>query len=320
MKILVTGAGGFVAPYVVAAIRREVSPTTSFVLTAKNPSATNQHLVELDICDRPAVEQLIRQEKPTHVIHLAGIAALTKARSNPDAVWQVHVAGTLNVARSILAISPETTLVFVSSGQVYGRTAAGGGALTENSLLAPLDDYAVTKAAADLALGALAGEGLKCLRMRPFNHTGPGQSEDFAVPAFAKQIAEIELGLKPPVLSVGNLDAARDILDVRDVARAYAMAIHRSAELKSGAVFNVASGQAVRIRAVLDMLISASSARIDVELDPNRLRRSDIPTMVGNADLLRTTLGWKPQFKLEETVAAVLGDFRHRVANRKGNP
>lgn len=316
MKILVTGAGGFVAPYVVAAIRREVSPDISFVLTAKYPSVTEHDLVALDICDRLAVEELIGQEKPTHVIHLAGIAALTKARSNPDAVWQVHVAGTLNIARSILEYSPETALVFISSGQVYGRTAAAGDPLTEGSLLAPLDDYAVTKASADLALGALAGDGLKCVRMRPFNHTGPGQSEDFAVPAFAKQIAEIEAGLKPPVLSVGNLEAARDILDVRDVARAYAMVIHRFSELSSGAVFNVASGRATRIRAILDMLISASHAEIEVQLDRDRLRRSDIPTMIGSAELLHTTVGWEPQHTLQETISTVLSDFRHRVVNR----
>jgi len=317
MKVLVTGGGGFVAPYVVAAIRQEVGADTLFVLTSKNPLDTEHDLVALDVCDRSAVESLIGHEKPSHVIHLAGIAAVTKARSNPDAVWQVHVAGTLNIARSILAVSPETALVFVGSGQVYGRTAAVGDPLTEDSLLAPIDDYAVTKAAADLAIGALASDGLKCVRMRPFNHTGPGQSEDFAVPAFAKQIAEIEAGVRPPVLRVGNLDAARDILDVRDVARAYAMVTRRSGELQSGAVFNVASGRAVRIRAILDLLISASDAKITIELDQDRLRRSDIPTMVGSAEALHAAVGWEPRHTLQETISSVLGDFRRRMGIRK---
>lgn len=314
MKILVTGAGGFVAPYVIAAINAEVGHEVSFVLTGKVPS---EHVQALDICDRAAVVALIEAEKPTHIVHLAGIAALTKARLNPEAVWQVHVAGTLNIARAILATTPETVFVNVGSGQEYGATAALETPLTENSRLAPLDDYAVTKAAADLALGALAGDGLRCMRMRPFNHTGPGQSEDFAVPAFAKQIAEIEAGRRPPVISVGNLDAARDILDVRDVARSYAMVVHRSNELKSGSIFNVASGHATSMRAVLDILISASSAKIDVVQDPNRMRPSDIPTMAGSGELLRKTVGWMPEFSLEDAVLSVLDDFRRRTVTPK---
>ena len=153
-----------------------------------------------------------------------------------------------------------------------------------------------TKAAADLALGALATQGLRCVRFRPFNHSGPGQTESFIVPALAAQIARIEAGIQPPVIKVGNLQAERDMLDVRDVVRAYALAIEKSDALASGTILNLASGIPFRMQTILDKLLSFSNADITIETDPERLRPSDIPRFIGVADKAQQLLGWKPEY------------------------
>ena len=251
---------------------------------------------------------------PTHVINLAGLAAPAAAAANPQAAWQVHVHGALNLAEAILAAAPDCWLLNVSSGLVYGESAKPGLALDETALLAPVDDYAVTKASADLALGALVRRGLKCIRFRPFNHTGAGQTGAFVIPAFAMQIAQIEAGLAKPVIQVGNLDAERDFLDVRDVANAYALAVQRADELQEpGLILNVASGVPRRIGDVLQQLLGQSRVKITIEQDPKRLRPSDLPRIIGNAGRARQKLGWNPGYSFDDTLATVLDDCRERI-------
>ena len=155
------------------------------------------------------------------MVHLAAIPTIAGAVADPAAAWRVNVMGTLDLARAIHQYAPECTLIFAGSAEAYGATARQGVPLKETDPLQPLNEYAATKAAADLALGALAANGLRVIRFRPFNHTGPGQTDEFVVPAFASQIARIEKGAQPPVMMVGNLDAQRDFLDVRDVVDAY---------------------------------------------------------------------------------------------------
>ena len=196
---------------------------------------------------------------------------------------------------------------------VYGDTANAGRPLRESDLLAPLDEYSATKAAADLALGALAKAGLKCIRLRPFNHFGPGQSEAFVVPAFAMQIARIEAGLAPPIIRVGNLDAQRDFLDVRDVARAYALTVQNVERLGTGTILNIASGVPRRIVEVLDGLVAKSRVAISIEQDPARQRPNETPNMLGDAGRARDMLQWRPEYSFDDTLTAVLDDCRARV-------
>lgn len=313
---MITGARGFVGPHLAEALRRVCGSDVALFATAKE---AGQHPVfglvaALDVTNRAAIDAAIARCEPTCVIHLAGIAAPVVASADPQAAWRVHVQGTLNVANAVLENAPDCALLFVGSGLAYGASAQSGLPLDESTLLAPVDEYSVTKAAADLALGTLARQGLKCVRLRPFNHTGPGQDEAFVVPGFAMQIARIEAGLQPPVIGVGNLDAERDFLDVRDVTAAYALAVQKSAELAPGTILNVASGAARRARDILERLLALSAAPIAIERDPARMRSSDLPRIVGNAGRARRLLGWVPEHAFHDTLVKVLADCRARVS------
>ncbi|MDA1326345.1 MAG: GDP-mannose 4,6-dehydratase [Proteobacteria bacterium] len=316
MRVLITGAQGFVGRHLVTSLRQKFADSVEILATTLK---IGEHPVlgafeALDVTDRAAVSQTIARFQPTHIVHLAGMAAVPAANADPLATWGVHVYGTLNVAFGILEQAPNCALVFVSSGQIYGASASAGLPLDETTLLAPVDDYSVTKAAADLALGVQARRGLKCIRLRPFNHIGPGQSEAFVVPAFAMQIARIEAGVAPPIIQVGNLDAERDFLDVRDVTAAYALAVREAPNLPPGVILNIASGVPRRIEEILEQLLALSRVKIAVEHDPARLRPSDLPRIIGDATQARRLLGWSPEHRFEETLAAVLEDCRSAVS------
>lgn len=316
MRILITGANGFVAPYVADALRQAIGEPVEIVLSGRSDlDADAQGIIPLDITDTAAVETAIAQISPTHVIHLAAVSSPPTAGSDPDLAWRVNVGGTLAIARAILKSAPDCTLLFASSGQVYGETANMNRALTEDDVLAPVGEYAATKAAADIALGAMVSRGLRCIRLRPFNHAGPGQTEDFVLPGFAAQIARIEAGLTAPVIKVGNLDAERDFLDVRDVAEAYARATLRAAEIRPGAILNIASGIPLSIDSLLRNLLAMSDAKIVVEQDPARMRPSETPRFFGDATRARSLLDWTPRRTMDEVLRDILSAARGRQVN-----
>jgi GDP-4-dehydro-6-deoxy-D-mannose reductase len=313
-RILITGGHGFVGPYVTRALRRVCGEKTQILVTGgKNDHSTVREGEVLDVTDKPAVRRVIGRYNPSHVVHLAGLAAPAAAAAEPDRAWNVHVHGTLNIAHAILDEVPDCWLIHVGSGLVYGGSAKSGLALDETAVLAPIDEYGATKAAADLALGALSYRGLKVVRMRPFNHIGVGQSDAFVVSAFATQVARIEVGLVPAVIQVGNLDSERDFLDVRDIAKAYALAVLGTAHLPHDVIFNIASGVPRRIGDILRWFLEQSRVSIAVERDRNRLRPSDLPRIVGDSSRIRKALDWEPEYGLWETLTEILDDCRRRV-------
>lgn len=315
-RLLVTGADGFVGRHVVAAWRNSSGMVGDLLATCRhspNDDPTAQRFERLDITDAAAISEIVSSFKPTHVLHLAAMAAPSRADVTHRELWNVNTLATLDLAHAIRRSAPSAWLLFASSGLVYGDTANEGGQLDEKALLAPSNPYAASKAAADLALGAMAKEGLRVIRFRPFNHTGPGQSEEYVIPSFAGQIARIEAGIAPPIIKVGDLSAERDFMDVRCVVDAYLAAVQRSETLVSGSVFNLASGKPRKLRTVLDSLLAQSHVPIEIEVDPARLRPSDTPRYVGAATAAAKVLDWKPVRDFDQTLAAILEAARCSV-------
>lgn len=299
-RILVTGAGGFVGTHLLGALR-DAFPGAAL------------HTAPFEITDTAETSAAVTAARPDAVVHLAAIAAIPAARQDPDGAWRVNLGGTLTLARAVLAHAPEAVMLFASSADIYGASFRRGVALDEDALLAPLNTYGATKAAADLALGAMAAEGLRAIRVRPFNHTGAGQSNAFVVAAFAEQVARIAAGRQPPVLQVGALDPLRDFLDVRDVCGAYALCLRHADALVPGTVLNIASGTPRRVGDVLQALLDAAGVVAEVATDAGRLRPTDIPIAAGDAGLAHRLLGWAPAIAWDQTIADVLADWRRRI-------
>ena len=316
MRIVVTGAAGFVGSHLLNRLGGLQAAGAEVVATAKSGFTDSSGLAfqSLDVGSRSDIDAFVKTVQPTHLVHLAGIPSIGAVRADPTAAWQVNVLGTLDLARAVLDHAPACTMIFAGSSECYGASALDGEPLSERHLLKPMNEYAATKCAADLALGALAASGLKVIRFRPFNHTGPGQTADFVIPAFANQIAKIEKGEQSPEIYVGNLNVARDFLDVRDVADAYIAAIAMSDKLDSGTIFNVASGRAQVIGDILNALLRKSDRKIEVIADPARQRAVDIPLSVGDASLAQNLLGWRPRIAFDQTLADVLQYFREQTA------
>ncbi len=300
-RILVTGASGFVGRHLTVALQ------AVFPGAAVMPST-------FDVTDAAAVRDGVQAARPDACIHLAAVSAIPAAQADPDLAWRVNLGGTLTLARALAAL-PGCTLLFASTADAYGQSFKRGVALDETAALNPMNTYGATKAAADLALGAMAREGLQVIRARPFNHTGPGQSDQFVVAAFARQVARIAAGLQPPELNVGALDPLRDFLDVRDVCHAYALCLlHRDA-LVSGTVLNIASGHPRRVGDVLAELLALAGVEAAVRTDPARLRPSEITLAAGDSALARRVLQWAPAMPWSKTLTEMLADWRVRVVS-----
>ncbi|MEA1832402.1 GDP-mannose 4,6-dehydratase [Methylobacterium durans] len=319
-RILITGADGFVGRALARALLPRLGPQDRLYGGQRRPDGTLQQGVEanaIDVTDAVGTREAIRRLQPTCVVHLAAIAAIQEASQDKDLTWAVNFGGTRILAEAILEDAPAARVVFVSTSEVYGgtfKTCRGG--VDESAPLDPANPYAASKAAADLLIGQMVREGLRAVRFRPFNHTGPGQTERFVVPAFAAQIARIEAGLQDPVIHVGNLDAVRDFLDIRDVVEAYIRAILRPG-LPDGVVLNLASGAPRRIGDILADLTARAARPIEIALDPARLRPSDTPVAFGNADRAANLLAWCPQIPWTRTLDDVLDDWRHRVLHER---
>ena len=311
-KILITGAGGFVGRVFYSQL-----PSDQFVLPestrTRGLSAAYAPRV-VDITQAEAVAAQVAEFKPDVVLHLAAQSHVPTSFSDPLKTWQTNVIGTVNYLTALQKYAPEAFFLFVSSSEVYGEAFKAGTAVTEESICLPMNPYAASKRAAEIACQQFFAQGVRGVIARPFNHIGPGQTSGFVSAAFAEQIAKIEQGLQPALIQVGNLTASRDFLDVRDVCAAYLAIIQAAlAGRELAPIINIASGRAVPIEQLLKILLSHTDASIEVDLDPQRLRPSDIPSASGDARILLEQTGWHPSFTLDETLLAILNDWRQRV-------
>ncbi len=315
MRILITGISGFVGLHLCEHLRSEHPEVELFGLrrwrseaTAGAALAPDVRIVEGDLLDAPSLARALHVSRPDVVYHLAASSSVASSWDTPAQMLQVNVMGTLHLLEAARQMDLDARVVLACSAESYGLVRASELPIREEQPFRPVSPYAVSKAAVDL-LGFQYFQTfrLRTVRMRLFNHCGPRQSARFVISSLARQLAEIEAGMRPPRIQVGNLDVRRDFVDVRDAARAYWLAAERG---EPGEAYNVASGHARPIRAVLDTLLSMSDAVVDVEFDPSRLRPSEIEELAGDASRFRAATGWSPQIPFERTLADTLGYWR----------
>ena len=309
--IVVTGANGFVGRHLMHALRARGE--TRLIAWHRQPSAASPTssatpVRAVDVLDRDAVRRAIAEDRPAQLFHLAGAPHVGDSWRNSLPTLQVNVLGTHHLLEAVRLEHPACRVLVVTSAMIYKP---GPDALDEDAPLVPSNPYGLSKLAQDqLAQLTAAQDGLDVVVARPFNHVGPGQDPSFAIASFCRQIAMIEAGLMPPDMRVGNLDARRDLTDVRDVVAAYLRIMD---DARRGAAFNVCSGRAYRIGDLLDTLRGLASVSITTSTDPDRMRPSDIPVLLGSATRLQQTLGWTPLIPIEVTLADTLAWWRAEV-------
>jgi GDP-4-dehydro-6-deoxy-D-mannose reductase len=317
MQVLVTGAGGFVGGHLLAYLG--CTPGLSLHGTVLNEAEKRPGLSDLcpnlwtiDLREMDAVHDLIAAIRPEQIYHLAGQAYVPRSFEEPWESLEINIRGTLNLLEAVRQLKQPSRVLVVSSAEIYGAVRPDQLPLTEDTPFLPSSPYSVSKIAQDmLTLQYSLTHKLFTVRMRPFNHIGPGQNNRFAVPDWASQIAEAEVGRREPVVYVGHLGAARDFTDVRDVVRSYALAIDHG---DSGAVYNVCSGQAYTMQTILDKLIGLSKVSIEIRVDKQRLRPSDTPVLVGDYSRLRDRTGWRPEISIDQSLRDVLDEWRQGVS------
>ena len=326
MKSLITGIAGFVGPHLAEHLLNNKHEVFGVDITKKK--IENVISYQTDILDRESLFSVMRKIKPDYVFHLAAQSSVEKSFSQPEFTKKVNVDGTKNLLDSILSAGIKPTILTVSSAQIYGFPKQLP--ITEQHPLNPQSPYAksrleqeklvleYSKERNDISnrggLFSIMNEimpNMKVVIARSFNHTGPGQSEEFVCSDFAKQIVEIEKGLKEPLIKVGNLEAKRDFTDVRDIVRGYLLALEKG---KRGECYNLCSGKAYSIEEILQMLIKESECKdIKVEKDPQKMRAGDIAILLGDYSKFCKQTGWKPEIPLEQTLNDILEYWRKQI-------
>lgn len=314
LRALVTGAGGFAGGHLLAYLKEATDWQLygNVHMVPDVPHNTERvRWVTGDLTSREQAATLVSESRPNYVFHLAAQSNVPLAFKDPEGTIMNNVVGQLNLLDALRESTPDTRVLITGSSEQYGLVRPEDVPIGEDTSFRPNNPYAVSKIAQDaLALQYFLAYGQKTIRVRPFNHLGPGQNEHFVAAAFAQQIARIEAGKQEPVIYVGNLEAVRDFTDVRDIVRAYHLAITKG---EPGEVYNIGSGQGHTIQWLLDTLLSMSHVAVEVKQDPTRMRPSDIPTNVSNNARFTKQTGWEPRIPLETTLRDVLDYWRRKV-------
>ena len=292
MHALITGASGFVGRHLIPRLLGEDWRVTPYDL-------------ELDVLDGAAVQAAFDRDRPDAVIHLAAQASVSQSRSAPALTHRVNYLGTLSVLRAALRCKSRPRLLLIGSGDQYGTTRPGSPPFAEDAPLHPGSAYSRSKVEAEQLASAYADAGVDVVCVRSFNHAGPGQSPIYVLSSFARQIAQVELGLREPVMRVGNLESVRDIIDVNDVVEAYRLLLDRGVR---ASIYNVAGGVGRSVGSLLEGLLAHASKRPAIEIDSALVRPTD--HSVGDSSRLRAATGWKPAIPIEDTLLRMLDYWR----------
>lgn len=317
-KAMIIGAAGFVGSYLIKHLNAECGYE---VIATKLPnerideeiinSDIKVKIFDLNILDKEAIVSLLFEVRPDYIFHLAAQSSVSVAWNNPQLTIDVNIKGAVNVMDAIRELFYKPRIVVIGSGEEYGHIKEGETPIREETKANPGNIYAATKACQNM-IGSIYAKAydMEIILVRAFNHIGPKQSPIFVVSDFCKQVAEIEAGLKEPVMYVGNLSAKRDFTDVRDVVRAYGLLAKNG---QKGATYNVGRGHAYEIKEILDKIIAHSSVKIKVETDPAKIRPVDVPIIEADISKLTDATGWVPEIPIEQTICEVLDYWREKI-------
>lgn len=312
MNVLVTGAGGFVGKYLIQQLQAEKQNLFAVKLPHETLSVQNVAISNLDLLDGNSVKAYLEAYRPDEIYHLAAQSSVAISWKDPQKTVDVNIKGTLNLLDAVRTVENyNPKILLIGSGEEYGFPLDSTKAIKEDEPLKPVNIYAVTKACQNM-IGAVYAKayGMNLVMVRAFNHIGAGQSSVFVAADFAKQIAQMEAGLQPPVMKVGNLSAKRDFSDVRDVVRAYTLLMQHGT---AGTTYNIGSGQAVSIQELLDILIGFSQVTVTIQQDSQKMRPVDVPLIEADISRLQNDTGWNPLYSLKDTLYSVLEYERQQI-------
>ncbi len=302
MRVLVTGIAGFVGRTLSHELITAGHDVVGIDLSVDNCLPTISNAIATDLTDSGSVHSAVKKLQPAACIHLGGIASPPVGKKNPELMLNTNVLGTAHILEALRQDAPTAKMLLASTSYVYGNVNSAE-AISEDAALSPIGIYAVSKAAADMMTLAYAKDyGMHTMTARAANHTGPGQSTDFVVPAFASQIKAIANGTQPAVMRVGNLESERTFMDVRDVVRAYRQLIENGI---AGLAYNIASTERVSIKTILDTLCESAGVKPSIEVDPAFYRPTDRSPIL-NTQRIQGVTGWQPQIPLKQTLHDIM--------------
>ena len=314
-KGLVIGAAGFVGRYLVREMRNNKIETFVTKLPHEKFTEESVNVYDLDILDKDAIVNILYEIQPDYIFSFGSTKFSRCGVENPLLTVDVNIKGSINLMDAVRELFYKPRVLLIGSGEEYGYIKPEETPISEDNLLRPGNIYAATKACQNM-IGSIYAKAydMDLMMVRAFNHIGPGQAPLFVVSDFCKQVAEIEKGIREPVIMVGNLAAKRDFTDVRDVVKAYVKLIKQGS---SGETYNVGSGSAQEIRQILEKVIAMSDVDIKVETDPNKIRPVDVPIIEADITKLNTLTGWKPEISVEQTICETLDYWRIHIGDIK---
>ncbi len=315
---LITGITGFAGSHLAELLLNsghEVWGTTRPRSQAENLDTIKNklHLEDADLLDSHSLYTIVSKIKPDYIFHLAAQSFVQSSWASPANTMELNIVGSVHLFEAVRRAGLDSVIQIACSSEEYGLVYENELPIKETNPLRPQSPYAVSKVAMDyLGYQYFMSYGLKIIRTRGFNHTGPRRGEVFVTSNFARQIAEIEIGKKEPTIEVGNLDSHRDWTDVRDMVKGYLLSVEKG---EPGEVYNICSEKAVKIKDMLDMLIAMSNVKGKIKIveDQSRMRPSDVPVLLGDCSKFRQATGWKPEIPFERTMKDLLNYWRERV-------